>query len=161
MLAYWNYSRFYVCVCWINICQIQINMSISTQIKNKNEQTNKLKRKKKQMKCYMYWTRTHIFWVQRTASYPLSYQGIVIFLVHQSYLPQSKAHILRRLPTIGRKVISHAYVSGHCRQTIISCIVAFSTRVQCFVMRNSMNFLSIYGVESRDFGAIIVPQGNK
>ena len=83
------------------------------------------------------------------------------FLVHQSYLPQSKAHILRRLPTIGRKVISHAYVSGQCRQTIISCIVAFSTRVQCFVMRNSMNFLSIYGVESRDFGAIIVPQGNK
>ena len=44
---------------------------------------------------------------------------------------------------------------------LISCIVAYTTRVQCFVMRNSMNFLSIYGVESRDLGAIIVPQDNK
>ena len=31
---------------------------------------------------------------------------------------QSKAHILRRFPKIGRKVIEYAYVSGQCRQTI-------------------------------------------
>ena len=49
---------------------------MSTQIKNKDEQTNKLKRKKKKMKFY--WTRTHIFRVQRTGSYPLGYRGIVL-----------------------------------------------------------------------------------
>ena len=30
-------------------------------------------------------------------------------------MPQSKAHILRRLLKIGRKVIENAYVSGHRR----------------------------------------------
>ena len=34
-------------------------------------------------------------------------------------MPQSKAHVLRRLPTIGRMVIEYAYVSGQCRQTVL------------------------------------------
>ena len=33
-------------------------------------------------------------------------------------MPQSKGHILRRFPKIGRKVIEYSYVSGQCRQTI-------------------------------------------
>ena len=33
-------------------------------------------------------------------------------------VPQSKAHILLRLPKIGRNVIEYSYVSGQYRQTI-------------------------------------------
>ena len=48
--------------------------------------------------------------VQREKSY--------IEIIHVSTLPQSKAHILRRIPKIGRKVIEYSYVSGQCGQTI-------------------------------------------
>ena len=37
---------------------------------------------------------------------------IIVIVTH------SKAHILRRLPKIGRKVIEYAYVSGQCIQII-------------------------------------------
>ena len=36
------------------------------------------------------------------------------FFMHKIIVPQSKAYILRRFPTIGRKVIEYSYVSGQC-----------------------------------------------
>ena len=54
----------------------------------------------------------------RTASYLLGYRGIVFsFSFIKVIVPQSKAHILRRFPKTGRKVIAYSYVSGQCRQT--------------------------------------------
>ena len=38
---------------------------------------SKLKERRKKRK--QYWTRTHIFWVQRIASYPLGYRQLVFF----------------------------------------------------------------------------------
>ena len=43
-------------------------------------------------------------------------------------MSQSKAHILRRLSKIGRKVIEYAYVSGQCRQTINVNVFAVITK---------------------------------
>ena len=34
------------------------------------------------MKCN--WARIHIFWAQKTASYPLGYRGIVNCFIHKS-----------------------------------------------------------------------------
>ena len=72
--------------------------------------------------------------MQRTASYPLGYRGIVFFSFITVIVQQSKAHILRRFPKIGRKVIEYSYVSGQCRQTILFC----QPRVEvtsCFVYK--------------------------
>ena len=41
------------------------------------------------------------------------------FSILKVLVQQYKAHILRRLLKIGRKVIEYAYVSGQCRQTIL------------------------------------------
>ena len=42
----------------------------------------------------------------------------MIFSCIKVIVPQSKAHILLRLPKIRRMVIEYSYVSGQCRQTI-------------------------------------------
>ena len=60
--------------------------------------------------------------MQRTACYPLGYRGIVTFSFIKVIVPQTKAHILRKLSKIGRKVIEYAYVSGQCRQTIYAYV---------------------------------------
>ena len=48
-----------------------------------------------------------------------------IFSYMTVIVSQSKAHILRKLPKIGRKVIEYAYVSGQCRQTICRIFTMF------------------------------------
>ena len=45
-------------------------------------------------------------------------RNCIIFSFLKVNVPQSKAHILRRFPKIGRKVIEYSYVSGQCRQTM-------------------------------------------
>ena len=63
----------------------------------------------------------------------------------QVIVPQSKAHILRRLPKIGKKVIENAYVSGQCRQT---------KAIAINLLKNNNNNNNINFIYNRLFAAI-------
>ena len=87
--AYWIYSRFYVCICWINVCQIQINISMTTEIKNKDEQTNKLKRKKKKNEMLLD-SNPHLL-VAKDSLLSIRLSRICDFFIHKSSCLKSKA----------------------------------------------------------------------
>ena len=55
-------------------------------------------------------------------------------------VPQPKAHILRRFPKIGRKVIEYSYVSGQCGQSITLFIL---TSIRFYFTLLAGNFLII------------------
>ena len=98
------------------------SIHVNTKSGIKTNQLAKFKKKRRKIvKCY--WTRTHIFCAERTASYPLGYRGIAIFSCIEVFVLQSKALILQRFTKIRRKVIEYSYVSGQCRQTILCYIL--------------------------------------
>ena len=73
-------------------------MYTKSRIKTNNLANLKERRKKKEMLLDSV--------VQKTASYPLGYQGIVIVSFIKVIVPQSKAHILQRFPKIGRRSLN-------------------------------------------------------
>ena len=48
---------------------------------------------------------------------------IAFFSSIKVIVSHSQAHILRRIPKIGRKIIEYSCVSGQCRQILLYCIV--------------------------------------
>ena len=139
VITFWLIENVHVCICWINVCQIQIVISMWTQ-NQEYSRTNKQIKKKEEKK----WNatelkivseydqeipqsqtadnpvayQTHIFWVKSTASYPLGYWGIVIFSFIKSNCATILSSYLQRFPKMERKVIEYSYVSGQCRQII-------------------------------------------
>ena len=123
------------------------------KIKNKNEQFSKFKRKKKKNEMLLD-SNPHLL-SAKTASYPLGYRGNVLFFSFIKVIePQSKAHILRRFPKIGRKVIEYSYVSGQCRQTIAESPPDMNIKVTAFTVSKKVllymyeNFAYMYNENS-------------
>ena len=86
-------------------------------MKNKDELTSQLKRKKKKNEMLLD-SNPHLLSVNDSLLSIRLSRNCVIFSFINVIVPQSKAHVLRKFPKIGRKVIEYAYVSGQCRQII-------------------------------------------